>query len=100
MLEGLKEFTTFPIVGDVRGVGLFAGIELVEDKETKVPVSEEFIGKIIADITAQGVLVGRTNRSFKNQNNIINLAPALIATKEDIDQILQAIKNSLEKFSK
>ncbi|MGI6226858.1 MAG: aspartate aminotransferase family protein [Peptococcales bacterium] len=100
MLEGLKELLAFPIVGDVRGKGLFAGIELVEDKESKTPVSEAFIGKVIGDITAQGVLVGRTNRSFVNQNNIMNVAPALIATKDDIDEIVNAIKNSLEKNSK
>jgi len=100
LLDNLKEFQTFSIVGDVRGMGLFAGIELVEDKVTKAPVSEAFIGQVIGDITAQGVLVGRTNRSFTNQNNIINLAPALVATKADIDEIVQAIKNALEKFSK
>ncbi|MFZ7101265.1 MAG: aspartate aminotransferase family protein [Peptococcaceae bacterium] len=99
LLDNLREFKQFSIVGDVRGVGLFAGIELVENKETKVPVSEAFIGQIIGDITAQGVLVGRTNRSFTNQNNIINLAPALIVTKDEIDEIITAIKNSLEKFS-
>lgn len=100
MLEGLKELLTFPIVGDVRGIGLFAGIELVEDKETKKPVSEAFIGKVMADISAQGVLVGRTNRSFVNQNNIMNVAPALIATKGDINEIVTAIRNSIEKNSK
>lgn len=100
MHECLEEFRSFPIVGDVRGIGLFGGIEIVEDKESKTPVSEFFLGKMISDIAAQGVLVGRTNRSFRGLNNVINLAPALTATKDDIDQIVAAIRNSLEKFSK
>lgn len=100
LLENLKELEAFPIVGDVRGKGLFAGIELVENKESKIPVTEEFLGKVKADIASQGVLVGSTNRSFNKLNNVITLAPALTATKDDIDIIVGAIRYAVEKASK
>lgn len=100
MLERLNEFRSFNIVGDVRGVGLFAGIEFVEDKETKEPITEEFLAQIIGEVTAQNVLVGKTNKSFDKLNNVLTLAPALTATKEDIDTIVDAIKNAIAKFDK
>jgi taurine-pyruvate aminotransferase len=99
LLGCLEELRAFPIVGDVRGRGLFAGIEFVEDRKTKQPVSEPFLMSIIQGIADQGVLVGRTNRSLPGLNNIINLAPALVATRDDIDRIVSAIRNAIAKVS-
>jgi len=99
LLACLDELRSFPIVGDVRGRGLFAGIEFVEDRKTKQPVTEPFLMGIIKGIADQGVLVGRTNRSLPGLNNIINLAPALVATKADIDRIVSAIRNAIAKAS-
>jgi taurine-pyruvate aminotransferase len=42
------------------------------------------------------VLVGRTNRSFPGQNNIVNFAPAYIVSKADIDIILNALREALK----
>jgi taurine-pyruvate aminotransferase len=44
---------------------------------------------------AQGVLVGRTNRSFTELNNNLCLSPALIASRRDIDDIVDAIDCAL-----
>jgi taurine-pyruvate aminotransferase len=99
LLGRLEELRDFAVVGDVRGRGLFAGIEFVADRTTKQPVSEPFLLGIIKGIADQGVLVGRTNRSLPGLNNIINLAPALVATKEDIDRIVAAIRNAIAKAS-
>jgi len=38
------------------------------------------------------------NRSVPGLNNVLQMAPALIITKEEIDRIVDAIKNSLEKI--
>lgn len=95
MLDGLKGMLDIAHVGDVRGRGLLCGIELVEDKKTRQPVTEAYVLKVVGAIAAQGVLVGRTNRSLPGHNNIINLAPALIATKDDVDTILGAVKTAL-----
>jgi taurine-pyruvate aminotransferase len=87
------------LIGDVRGKGLFVGAELVKDRQTKEPVDESVLIKIAADCLAQGVMIGRTNRSFQKLNNTLCLSPALICTKDDIDEIVTAIDNALTNIS-
>ncbi len=98
LLEQLKGLAELPLVGDVRGVGLFAGLEFVKDKATKTPISEGDMGRIMGLVAQEGVLVGRTTSSLPGNNTIMNFAPALIATREDIDRIVRAVKNALEKY--
>ena len=98
LLEGLNELKKHRLVGDVRGKGLFAGIELVEDKKTKAPCKEGVLGAIVGDVKSQGVIIGRMGRSLPNQNNVLTMAPALIATKADIDRIVSSIGNALAKI--
>lgn len=85
----------YPMVGDVRGKGLFMGLELVKDRATKEPVDESVAIAVAGHCMKQGVIIGRTNRSFKEFNNTLCLSPALIATKEDIDTIVNAIDQAL-----
>ena len=82
------------IVGDVRGKGLFVGVELVANQETKVPVDERVAMGVVAHCLANGVIIGRTNRSFESFNNTLCLSPALIAQREDIDCIVDALDNA------
>jgi len=96
-LHGLKD--KYEIIGDVRGKGLFAGFEMVKDRVTKEPVDESVGIAIGADCMKQGVIIGRTNRSFEKYNNTIALSPALIATKDDIDQIVDAIDGALSRVT-
>jgi taurine-pyruvate aminotransferase len=98
LIDRLMALLDFPIVGDVRGRGLFCGIEFVQDKKTKTPISEKTMAQIVARVNAEGVLVGRTNTSLPGNNTIMNLAPALIVTREQIDQIVAAIKTAIEKI--
>jgi taurine-pyruvate aminotransferase len=86
------------IIGDIRGKGLFLGIELVKDRATKEPIHESVAVAIGADCMENGVIVGRTNRSFTSLNNTLCLAPALIATKDDIDEIMDAIDNAMSRI--
>ncbi|WP_419901937.1 aspartate aminotransferase family protein [Kiloniella sp.] len=85
------------VVGDVRGKGLFCGLELVVDRETKEPVHESVTQAVVADCMAQGVIIGATNRSFKEFNNTLCLSPALICSKVELDEIVTAIDNALSK---
>lgn len=92
-LEELKDKHT--IIGDVRGKGFFAGLELVEDRITKKPVHESVAAKVVSDCLADGVMIGRTNRSFAEFNNTICLSPALIAGKSELDDIITALDKAL-----
>jgi len=85
------------MIGDVRGKGLLAGMELVEDRESKKPVGESVLMRIAADCMAQGVIIGRTNRSFREYNNTIALSPALIATRSDLDEIVDAMDTAIAR---
>lgn len=85
------------VIGDVRGLGLFQGIELVKDRETKEPVTEKDVGAVVGDCGAQGVIIGATNRSVPERNNVLCFSPALIATADDIDAITTAVDNALTK---
>ena len=94
-MQGLKD--KYDFIGDIRGKGLFLGMELVLDRETKEPAHESVAIAIGADCMQQGVIVGRTNRSFTHLNNTLCLAPALIATKADIDEIMDSIDLAMSR---
>jgi len=85
----------YEIIGDVRGKGLFLGLELVKDRETKEPMEETVLMKIVSHCSQNGVLIGRTNRSFKKYNNNICLSPMLTLTQDQADTIVEAIDNAL-----
>ncbi len=85
------------VIGDVRGKGLFCGAELVADRSTKEPMDEKKVAAVVADCMAQGVIIGMTNRSVPGFNNTLCLSPPLIAKKDDIDEITDAIDKALGK---
>ncbi len=85
------------VIGDVRGKGLFLGVELVADRATKEPVAEKLGQQVVAECGAQGVIIGVTNRSIPDRNNTLCFSPALIATADDIDAITNAVDNALTK---
>jgi len=99
LLDRLRELSDHPHVGDVRGRGLFAGIELVTDKHTKQPLHEALMGATVAEIASRGVLVGKTTRSIPGFNNTINIAPPLIVTQTDIDEIVEAVAAGIQQVT-
>jgi taurine-pyruvate aminotransferase len=92
-LNGLAE--KHLVIGDVRGKGLFAGLELVTNRTTRQPVPEDYCMRIVSACLQRGLMIGRTNRSFKEYNNTLCLSPALIATAGDIDDILEILDLAL-----
>ncbi|MGR3593760.1 MAG: aminotransferase family protein [Limimaricola soesokkakensis] len=87
------------LIGDVRGMGLFAGAELVADRGTREPVSEKLVQAVVADCLKQGVIIGATNRSVPGFNNVMLFAPALIAGTSEIDEILAAVDGALGRVT-
>ncbi|MBV9345958.1 MAG: aminotransferase class III-fold pyridoxal phosphate-dependent enzyme [Gammaproteobacteria bacterium] len=85
------------VIGDVRGIGLFCGAELVQDRTTRQPAEEKRVQAVVAECLSQGVIIGATNRSIPGFNNTLCLSPALIATASDIDHITATIDRALEK---
>jgi taurine-pyruvate aminotransferase len=48
---------------------------------------------------ANGVIIGRTNRSFTSHNNTLCLSPALIATQTELDEIVDAIDAAITRVT-
>ncbi len=88
-----------PMIGDVRGKGLFQGVELVKDRGTREPVHESIAIAVAGDCMANGVIIGRTNRSFTSHNNTLCLSPALIATQSELDEIVDAIDGAITRIT-
>ena len=84
------------MIGEVRGKGLFCGIELVKDRTTKEPVDEKVAIAVAGHCFQNKVMIGRTNRSFETNNNVLLFSPAFICSKNDIDLIIESVDNALE----
>ncbi|HEA23493.1 hypothetical protein LCGC14_1261910 [marine sediment metagenome] len=80
------------IIGDVRGLGLLWGVELVKDRETKQKAVEE-AEKVMYECLKNGL-------SFKvSAGNVLQLAPALIIERNELQNALHILDKSLEKLS-
>ncbi|MFV0423210.1 aspartate aminotransferase family protein [Oleidesulfovibrio sp.] len=96
LFDRLHELSDMPYVGDIRGKGLFAGIEFVKNKKTKEPVDEGFVAGILGHAYQNGILLGRMNRSVPLLNNVLTMSPAYIVTNNEIDRIVDAIRAGIE----
>jgi len=80
-----------PLIGDVRGQGLMIGIELVRDRASKEPASEE-ANRVRHLCREAGVLVGVGGQ----YGNVVRLQPPLVITQEQLAQGIQAISTALD----
>ncbi|ELT7697366.1 aspartate aminotransferase family protein [Vibrio vulnificus] len=91
MREKLLEMKAkYPVIGDVRGIGMLWGIELVTDHESKARAYDE----------AEAVLYQCLNNgvSFKvSQGNVIQLSPPLIITREQLTEALAIFEEAIAK---
>jgi 4-aminobutyrate aminotransferase len=81
------------LIGDVRGLGLFLGIELVKDRKTRERAGDE----------AEEVMYAALSKglSFKiTMGNILTLTPALTITKEEMDAALDIIEECIAGIEK
>jgi len=101
LLERAKELMDkHPVIGDVRGLGLFVGLELVKNRETKEPLIP-IDAKIRKGINPKLELAKRLGElgmmaMAANPSNVIAMAPPLIATKDDIDEGVSIMDKALE----
>ncbi|MBD0325945.1 MAG: aminotransferase class III-fold pyridoxal phosphate-dependent enzyme [Pyrinomonadaceae bacterium] len=87
-LEELKD--KYPVIGDVRGLGLMQAIELVKDRETKEPDPQSVL-KVFEETKRRGVLVGKGGLYA----NVIRTGVMLNSTKDTIDELIEALDASL-----
>ncbi|MBV8456156.1 MAG: aminotransferase class III-fold pyridoxal phosphate-dependent enzyme, partial [Acetobacteraceae bacterium] len=97
LLEGLRGLLSHPVVGDVRGKGLLAAVELVQDRQTKQPLTSAQLTEIVDDRKAEGVIIGRG--SGANGSTVIVLSPPLVITRAECDRIVSTLDRALSEVA-
>ena len=95
LLDGLKEMKEkYQMIGDVRGLGLFCGLELVADRETKeyFPAEADLANRITQGFADNGLLLRGGDR--------MNVAPPLCITSSEVDEIVTTMDKVFGQVSK
>jgi 4-aminobutyrate aminotransferase len=93
LMDGLRDLQQeHALIGDVRGLGLMIGVELVRDRQTKVRAVEER-NALVQAMFRRGVLVLGAGR------NALRLAPPLLLTRAQADSVLEAMGASLREIA-
>ncbi len=89
--DGLRRFESHPLVGEVRGIGLIAGIELVQDKASKQSFDPKAgIGAHLAQRAQEHGLIIRA------MGDNIGVCPPLIISDSEIDELLARFDRALD----
>ncbi len=94
----LKEMeNNHKLIGEVRGPGLFIGIELVKDKKTKEPAYKES-ADVFSKALNKGVLFGLSAKA--GLGNLLKIKPPLVITDEEADQAVDVFEAALSEVEK
>lgn len=95
LLERLQEFDRYPQVGDIRGKGLMAALELVADRQSKQMLlpTEPFVQALIAAAYQEGIVV-------RAQGNRLILSPPLVFTRDNVDELAACLHAAFESASR
>jgi 4-aminobutyrate aminotransferase len=83
-LEELQQ--KHPLIGEVRGMGLLQGIELVKDRKTKEPAPQE-TNRVMEEAKNRGLLIGKGGL----YGNVLRTSPPLNIGKADVDQAIRIL---------
>ncbi len=88
------EFADHPLVGEVRGVGLIAGVELVEDKAAKKPFElSRGVARRLHEILMDAGLICRP------VFNTLTFSPPLVITRDDVDAVVSTFATGLDRLT-
>ena len=89
--QGLKNLALRSgAIGDVRGKGLFYGVELVSDKDSMEPATAQ-AKRVVEDLRENGVLLSSTG-AF---NNVLKIRPPLVFSKSNADELLVKLEQAI-----
>lgn len=97
LMERLKPLEAHPNVAEVRGIGLFAGVELVRNKETleRFPAEAKFVSKVSAAGLGKGVFYYPGGSAAAR--DCIMIGPAFTINGEDIDVIAAVLPDAIDE---
>jgi 4-aminobutyrate--pyruvate transaminase len=88
---GLRKFADHPLVGEVRGVGLVAGVELVKNKATKEAFDpKQLVGGYLSRRAQEHGLIAR------GMMDTLAITPPLIITESEVDELLTKLGRALD----
>jgi 4-aminobutyrate aminotransferase-like enzyme len=91
--SGFKDLTErFDCLGEARGKGLFHGVEIVSDQDTRQP-DRARAKAIVNDMRRAGVLIS----SCGTAGNVLKVRPPLVFSEKDADQLLTTLEGVLEQ---
>lgn len=88
LLDALKALAHHPAVGEVRGAGLWAALDLTLDRATRAPFPASRLERMVARAKAKGLII-------KFMGSALEFAPALVITRDDIDEALRIVDECL-----
>ena len=95
MLEELQEFKNkYPVIGDVRGAGMFIGIELVNNRQTKEPATQ--IADYIVAKFKENFIIMSTEGKY---GNVLKFKPPMPFNEKDARRLLDTLRDILEDVS-
>jgi alanine-glyoxylate transaminase / (R)-3-amino-2-methylpropionate-pyruvate transaminase len=84
-----------PLIGDVRGLGLMIGVELVRDRASKEPARAETL-ELMEQLREMGVLIGKGGLD----GNVLRIKPPMCLGEADVDFALEALDLALERVGR
>ncbi|MFT5929979.1 MAG: 4-aminobutyrate aminotransferase-like enzyme [Oceanospirillaceae bacterium] len=95
LLAGLTTLAEkYPLIGDIRGLGLFIGIELVNDRETKVPATQK-CALVVNGLRQKRVLISSAGPNA----NILKVRPPMCFNQDNADLFLKTLAEVLTEIS-
>ncbi len=94
-----ERFANHPHVGDIRGRGLFRGVELVADRRSKKPFAPEvkINARVKREAMARGLMVYPMGGTIDGVNgDHVLIAPPFIVNKDQIDTIVERLGDAVD----
>jgi adenosylmethionine-8-amino-7-oxononanoate aminotransferase len=92
----LDTLADLPVVGDIRGMGYFYGIELVKNRDTRESFTEEEGERLLRGLLSPRLFdAGLICRADDRGDPVIQLSPPLVAGPEEFDRIATSIRTAL-----
>jgi adenosylmethionine-8-amino-7-oxononanoate aminotransferase len=94
LLESLREYLDpHPVVGQVRGMGMWLAVDFVADRETRAPFEDDTVAAVVRRMYQHGVIASPIGTAFE-------LAPPLIASKADLDETVRVAALAIDEIAR
>jgi 4-aminobutyrate aminotransferase-like enzyme len=91
MLPGLRDLADrHELIGDVRGTGLFVGVELVTDRTARTPAGAA-AARVVEEVKARGVLISSDGPG----HNVLKVKPPMVLSEADVDRFVAVLDEAL-----